>query len=46
MEREKKKVKIYREEKIDNEAIKLMIMKKSESFGIELSIEDIKWIME
>ena len=46
MEREKKKVKIYREEKIDDEAIKLMIMKKSESFGIELSLEDIKWIIE
>ena len=38
MEREKKKVKIYREEKIDNEAIKLMIMKKSESFGSANSI--------
>ena len=46
MDRQRKKVKIFREENIDDNAILQMIMKKAESLGIELITEDINWIMQ
>ena len=46
MDRERKKVQIYREDKIDDDAIKQMIMKKAELQAIELTTADIDWIMQ
>ena len=37
---------IHREENIDDHAILQMIMKKAESLAIELTTEDINWILQ
>ena len=46
IDRERKKVKIFREDKIDDDTIKKMIMKKAELLGIDLTTNDIDFIMQ
>ena len=46
IDRETKKVKIYREDKIDDDTIKKMIMKKAELLGIDLIKDDFKNIIK
>ena len=41
-----KKVKIFREDKIDDDTIKKMIMKRAELLGIDLTTDDIDFIMQ
>ena len=46
IDREKRKVQVYREDKIDDSTLKQMIMKKAAVKGLELTNEDIKLILE
>ena len=46
MDRQRKKVKIFREDNIDDNALLQMIMRKAESKAIELTTEDINWILQ
>ena len=46
IDRERKKVKIFREDKIDDDTIKKMIMKRAELLGIDLTTDDIDFIMQ
>ena len=46
MESEKLKIKIYREDNLDNDTIRKIILQKAEFKGIDLSDYDINWLIE
>ena len=45
MESEKLKIKIYREDNLDNDTIRKIILQKAEFKGIDLSNDDINWLL-
>ena len=46
MESEKLKIKIYREDNLDNDTIRNIILQKAEFKLIDLSNDDINWLLE